>query len=124
MGKILVIITVFASILLLACGSMSKSVDRQLADSEKGTASSSLSSDQGFSGEGPRGPAGPAGVEGGFDFGESDGMGLAPAATSAPFPTPAPGQTRPPALEDSAEPSSQLETVQRRVISTASISMK
>ncbi len=121
MGKILVIITIFASVMLLACGSVSEPAVRQSADSEKGGTSNSLSSGQDFSAEGPRGPAGP---EGGFDFGDSDGMGFAPAPTPAPFATAAPAQALPPALEDSGESSAQLETAQRRVISTASISIE
>lgn len=135
MGKVLVFITIFASVMLLACGAMSEPVPRESTDLGKSTTSAnSVTSGQGtaggFSVEGPagepgsQGPAGPAGPEGAFDFGEADGMDFSAAATPAPVPTAAPGQVPSPAMEDSGTAPSQIETAQRKVISTASISIQ
>ena len=134
MGKLTILLVILTSDFLLACASQSPASTPTPVPTS-GDNSIRTFELKAIGPEGPAGPAGaagppgPAGAQGGFATAESSamdfGFGRAPAA-AMPAPTATPAPARPQALrsEEDGAASSPLQTTQRMVISTASISVE
>jgi hypothetical protein len=132
MGKFAILLVIFTSAFLLACASgASDGATHSAAEitAESTAANSNRTFDE-LKAIGPEGPAGPPSAAG-FATTESNamdfGFGRAPAPPPTPTAAPAPGalpQFQALRSEEDGASSSPLQTAQRMVISTASISIE